>query len=336
MKGEKYTFKVHDGSVNTYGFRMLTEGCDLSEYEKNPNVFLNHRDFDLPIGRGENVRKEDGAILVDVVFDTDDPRAAEVAGKVERGFLRMASVGTWPPERVSDDESLRLPGQTGPTVTRWTLREVSICAIGANHNALAMYDRDGKRVELGDPESIIRLTDGISKPINKNKRMSIVTQLLKLSDSASEQAVGEELKKRLELAESLKTENERLEKEKKTLTDRIGELEESRKKEEKAKAARMVESAIKEGRIDASGREVWLSDFAADYGKAEQRLKSIPPRKRLAAVPEPDGGNDKPGSASLADMTFTDILKADRLRELKRDKELYRSKFREAYGHYPA
>ena len=34
-------------------------------------------------------------------------------------------------------------------------------------------------------------------------------------------------------------------------------------------------------------------------------------------------------------MSMADILKADRLKELKADPELYKKKFREAYGHDP-
>lgn len=49
--------------------------------------------------RGENVRVEDGRILVDVVFDEEDEKGRTIAGKVERDFLRMASIGTWPPGR---------------------------------------------------------------------------------------------------------------------------------------------------------------------------------------------------------------------------------------------
>ena len=42
------------------------------------------------------------------------------------------------------------------------------------------------------------------------------------------------------------------------------------------------------------------------------------------------------GSVKLADMTFSEIVKADRLKELKKDGELYKQKFFEAYGKYPA
>lgn len=136
MKKSK-TFVLHDESVNTYGFRMLTSGANLDEFIKNPVMLLNHNDWGLPIGRWENVRIEDGRILADAVFDENDPKAVEVMQKVENDFIRMASIGAWPPEEVSDAEDLKFPGQTGHTVTKWTVREASIVTIGANHNALA-------------------------------------------------------------------------------------------------------------------------------------------------------------------------------------------------------
>lgn len=34
--GKAYTFCVHDESVNTYGFRMLTSGANLEEFKRIP------------------------------------------------------------------------------------------------------------------------------------------------------------------------------------------------------------------------------------------------------------------------------------------------------------
>ena len=94
----KLTFVLHDESVNTYGFRMLTSGANLEEFKKNPVMLLNHDDYSLPIGRWENIRVEGGKILADAVFDEGDARAAEVKRKVENDFIRMASIGAWPPD----------------------------------------------------------------------------------------------------------------------------------------------------------------------------------------------------------------------------------------------
>ena len=68
------TFVPHDETVNTYGFRMLTSGCDLTEFRKNPVMLLNHNDWSLPIGRWENIRIEGTQILADPVFNLSDKR----------------------------------------------------------------------------------------------------------------------------------------------------------------------------------------------------------------------------------------------------------------------
>lgn len=54
----KKTFILHDETVNTQGFRMLTSGADLSVFENNPVMLLNHDDWNMPIGRWENIRVE--------------------------------------------------------------------------------------------------------------------------------------------------------------------------------------------------------------------------------------------------------------------------------------
>lgn len=84
-----FTFVLHDESVNTYGFRMLTSGANLEEFRKNPVLFLNHKDWELPIGRWENIRIEGTRILADAVFDENDEEAIKVMKKVETDFVRM-------------------------------------------------------------------------------------------------------------------------------------------------------------------------------------------------------------------------------------------------------
>jgi hypothetical protein len=147
----KKTFVLHDESVNSKGFRMLTSGANLTIFRKNPVMLFMHDDYNMPIGKWDNIRIEGTRILADPVFDEKDTRAIGVMDKVNRGFLNMASMGAWAPEEMTDDPVLKLPGQTLPTVTKWTAREASIVTIGSNHNALALYDREtGSRIELND------------------------------------------------------------------------------------------------------------------------------------------------------------------------------------------
>ena len=56
---------VSTEAVNSYGSRVLTEGIDLSQYEKNPVLLWMHRRSwepgAMPIGRVENLRAEGGS-----------------------------------------------------------------------------------------------------------------------------------------------------------------------------------------------------------------------------------------------------------------------------------
>lgn len=284
------TFLLHDESVNTYGFRMLTSGAHLEEFRRNPVLLLNHDSYSLPIGRWENIRVEDGKILADAVFDAEhDPRAAEVAGKVERGMLRMASIGAWPPEEVSDDASLKMPGQTGPTVLRWTVREASICTIGSNHNALVLYDRSGERVDLSDEARLIalmdHLTDSEPEPEPDNNpntqtptpnNMSKLTQLLQLSDAATSEEVERAVQERLEAHEKTTQELE-------TLKAEAAVRAAAEEAERKAEAVALIDAAVKDGRINAQAKEVYIKLFDADHEAAKASLEALPQRTPVAA-----------------------------------------------------
>lgn len=331
-----YTFCVHDESVNTYGFRILTSGINLDEFQKNPVILYNHDDWDTPIGKGENIRVEGTRILVDVIFDEEEDKGKKIQGKVERGFLRMASIGTWPPEEVSEDPALKLPGQTGPTITKCTMREMSVCSIGSNHNALAMYDRNtGKRIDLSDRQAIIRLMDDKNISINHKtpSNMSYLTQMLKLSDSASDQAIQENVQGLITLRDNLQAENATLKTTNQTLQNKVTTFETVQKEANKQQAIALVDAAVKDGRIDAKGKDSWMEDFADNFDKAQVRLSSIASRQSVSKQLKTDGTPS--GGIELRDMSFQDILEKDKLKELKKDKELYREKFYAAYGKYP-
>jgi hypothetical protein len=291
----KLTFVLHDESVNTYGFRMLTSGANLEEFKKNPVMLLNHDDYSLPIGRWENIRVEGGKILADAVFDEGDARAAEVKRKVENDFIRMASIGAWPPEEKSDAYDLMLPGQTLPTVTRWTVREGSVVTIGANHNALVFYDRESKQIiDLNDKGNLIRLIDHSNNP-KKQLKMSVLTGVLKLQDSASE----------------------------------------AKKESQKREAISLTDAAIKDGRYDAKGRENLLNLFDKDFEGTKAMLAAIPCRANVAGQINTDKGSGvtlgdwKDKSWDELDKAG----KLVELKDAAPD--LYKSKFKERFGIEP-
>lgn len=316
------TFVLHDESVNTYGFRMLTSGVNLDEFRKNPVMLLNHNDYSLPIGRWENIRIEGGKILADAVFDEKDERAAEVMRKVDNGFIRMASIGAWPPEEKSDAYSLMLPGQRYPTVTKWTVREASIVTIGANHNALAFYDKNTQEViDLTAAGAIVRLMDNSPKTLN----MSLLTQKLNLHDTANEAEI-------VSAVQNLMDDNARLKSENKTLTDAIDKVNADRDAANKAEAVRLVDAAILTGRLDAKAKEATLAMFDKDFESTKAMLDAIPERQSIARQINSTGT----GTANLADLkgkSWDELDKANKLTELK-DKapEIYAEKFKERFG----
>ncbi len=142
---------ITSNGLNSYGSRVLTDGGDLRQYERNPVLlFMHNRAFnreDLPIGRIENMRIDGDKLIGTPVFDLNDEFAKRIADKWENGFLRMLSAGIEIIE-TSSDAGVMLPGQTRPTITKWKLVEVSVVDIGANDEALRLYDQAGTMLKL--------------------------------------------------------------------------------------------------------------------------------------------------------------------------------------------
>ena len=133
---DKHTFLVSDESDNSHGFKVLTEGIDITQFEKNPIMLYMHERPTI-IGMWKNLRKEDGKLYADAVFDTESEKGGEVARQVEKGFLRGASIGiTYQKEYLKNG-----------VLEKCRLFEISIVDIGSNPNALKLYD-DTETVEL--------------------------------------------------------------------------------------------------------------------------------------------------------------------------------------------
>lgn len=130
------TFVLCDGSkTNSYGFRVDLAGLDTERFRANP-VMLYRHDSSQVIGRWENLRIEDGKLMADAVFDTEDEEAAKIAGKVERGFLKGCSMGI----RILDLHTI----EAVDTATRSELMEGSVCPIPSDSGAIVLYDENRK------------------------------------------------------------------------------------------------------------------------------------------------------------------------------------------------
>lgn len=293
-------------------------------------ILLNHKDWELPIGRWENIRIEGTQILADALFDEKDDEAVKIADKVEGGFLRMASMGAWPPEEVSDAAELKLPGQTLPTVTRWTAREASIVTIGANHNALVLFDRQtGKPLDLTDASTVIRLMDRLNHSKIDSNMNKTLKEVLKLQDSAQDAEVIGAVNRLIE-------NNDRLTRENQELRDAAARAESEHKEIRKSEAIRLVDAAIADGRINTAGKEAYLKLFDTDFESAKATLEAIPHRKSVTALIREGERRQSVELSDLVNKSWEELDKAGRLVEL-RDKapELFREKFKAAFGTEP-
>lgn len=197
---------ITSNSVNTYGTRVLTEGLDISQYEKNPIVLYMHQ-RGIPIGTMTDLRREDDKLIGTPEIDGDTDEEKVIASKWERGTLRMLSAGIEILEWSDDPQNL-VQGQTRPTVTRSKLVEVSIVDIGANDDALQVrLYKGGKLLTLAageDNDQLPLLKPDNNKPQNKIFQMNDeILMLLGLPTTATEAEAATAIK-------ALKTENETL------------------------------------------------------------------------------------------------------------------------------
>jgi hypothetical protein len=203
------TFILSDESVNTYGFWVSTKGIDLGQFEKNPVMLWGHHrtwrgtdDEVLPIGHWENIRKVGGQLLAEPVFDEKDPFAKRISEKVSGGFLKAASIGMTVIETSADTQHLK-PGQTLETVTKCRIREASIVDIGANSNALVLYDQNGAALNLsaGGQDSKIPGIKEVQKDknsiISTNNNNSNMQELIALALGLPKEATEAEIVKRV-------------------------------------------------------------------------------------------------------------------------------------------
>lgn len=295
---------ISTSAVNCYGTRILTEGIDISQYERNPVLLWMHERSGkdrMPIGRMENLRRDGDKLIGTPVFDEKDSFAQQIADKWERGFLRMVSMGIEILE-TSADIDLIMPGQTRETITKCRLEEVSIVDIGANDDALQLQ-RAGKVLTLshgGDDDMLPQI-----KPNNQNNTYMIeqIKQTLELSAEATDEEVLSALRTVCREAKEART------MELQRVTD-------------------MVDGAIAERRISAEQKPMFL-----ELGKSSgsevlrQTLAMIPQQgKPSSVIREQTGGHATAQYAKLSDMPEEEIakLKAEQPSEYAR---LYKAEY---------
>jgi hypothetical protein len=308
--------------VNSYGFRVLTEGIDLEQYRKNPILLWNHNrpyrgttDEILPIGKIENLRLDGDKLIGTPVFDENDKFALKIKSKYETGIIRMSSIG-FDVIETSEDPLLIAQGQRRATVTRAKLIEVSLTDIGANDDALVLY-KDGNMINLsmGEDKDIIPTltTDtNIIKNNESNFKMKVIALKLGLPETATE---AEILQKISELQQSA-SQTAKLQKQ---IDDQLN-----------AAIGHTVEAAIKQKKITADKR-----DHFAGIGKTSgldvlnATLEMIEPATKPSDVITPKA------NVETDYKKLSEVPENERVELRKNDRQTYIKLYKAEYGFEP-
>ena len=251
----KHQFIINTENVNSYGYRILTDGIDYKQYMRNPVVlFMHERGVNAykgseVIGRCTRLYKEGTTLIAEVEFDEQDEFAKKIAGKVERGYIRMASMFAEIKE-VSTEPQHILEGQVYETVTACKLVEISIVDIGGNDNALKL-SKDGKPFQLN---KIVTNT-------SNNMDIKVIALALGMGENTKEEAV-------LSALHSLKTDKEKAEAEVMALKKTISET-------RTAEATVLVDKAVSLGLIPEVLKESQLKQFEADFDGQKAVLSKL-------------------------------------------------------------
>lgn len=144
-------YVLSDSTVNEYGFRLLTSGYQIEEFRKNPIGYYMHRREEGVVVKWEDLSIEDDKIVGIPVVNLSHEKGVQISEEVENGFLNAASVGHIVVLEYSMEKELMLPGQTGPTVTKWYNKECSLVDIPGNSNALTdLYDDKEQQLNVQD------------------------------------------------------------------------------------------------------------------------------------------------------------------------------------------
>lgn len=174
---------LSDESINSYGFRVLTNGIALGDFLKNPIMFYNHDRDALPIGKWEDVKVEDGKLIASPNFDDNDPFAVQIQSKYVQGILNAASMGIDILD-VSEEPNLILAGQRRGTIVKSSLFEASIADIPSNKSCIKLHFKKENITLSGQfPEAF--LTDNLPL-INQPKNMKQIALKLGLPETATE------------------------------------------------------------------------------------------------------------------------------------------------------
>lgn len=302
--------RISNDSLNSYGFRVLTSGMDVTQYNRNPVLLYMHERGNV-VGYVKDLKVENNEVTGELMFDCASELSQRCKKQFEFGSLRMVSAGLDILE-TSEDASVLVQGQTRPTITKSKLFEVSVADVGANDDALVLH-KDGKIITLGrDGDCDLPLLNNNNKQ-QKTEEMDNKTIALQLG--LPETATEAEISAKITELNAVKEQNASLMKEKDKLT-----LE---------SITNLVTHAIADKRLEEKDKDQFV-ELGKKIGteELEKTLKAMHPAVKLSSVLGHQGGTptDEKKLTKLSDVPAEQIatLRSKNPEEYKR---LYKAEY---------
>jgi phage head maturation protease len=262
-------FILNDETVlNSHGFYILNSGGVFDRFRENP-VMLDAHDSDSclsVIGRWGELEVSGPRLLCLPEFDTEDDVAKKISGKVERGFVKGASMGIF----ILDAEMREIPGKgLLPVVTKWELLEASPVPVPSNKASLRLYAADRKTILKADQlnlslNQILQKQPDMGK-INLSADAAKALGLPREPEESEFNAAIMELSARV-----TKAENEK------------GEAVTALNVHKASQATALVDAALAAGKITADKKESFVKLATSDFDQAKTILDSLPAKETFS------------------------------------------------------
>ena len=286
-------FVFNDENVkNSYGFYINTLGIKMDRFKDNPVMLNNHiNSNENVIGNWSDELKEGGLLKLKPHFDEETDLGKDVAGKVDRGYLKGCSMGiipNWDSVQKVGDRLIMMECE---------LAEGSIIPVPSNKGAIAIYSIDGK---LLSEDEVTNLTLSISNQFKDELNTDQIMNKIILS-VATLMALGikDQPKDGLDAADveakvlGLSTQVTNLTAENSGLKLAAQAQKEAHEAAVKLASAQKVDLAITQGKIPADKKEAFVQLGITSPEVLETTLAAIPAKTNLGAgitVPGGTGG----------------------------------------------
>ena len=277
----KKRFVLNDETVkNTYGFRVLTAGINLTRFNDNPVCLNNHSNSTKDVlGEWISLETKNGQLTAEPDFDTEDTDGKEVVRKVENGKIKGCSIGII----IDPDKMLLVDGEL--ILSECELLEASIVAVPSNSKAIVLYSSEGVQLDESEVKTLCLSVDKTNPTNNIDLNMKKINlgllAFVALGFAQNTQSVEEpELEKAvLDLKAKADTSASELVKAKAELKA----YQDAEKITNAQKIDTLVDLAVTEGRITADHSQTYKDLAAQNFDLAAKTIASLPVKTELGA-----------------------------------------------------